>query len=197
MSGAMGILGGTFDPPHRGHLAMAHVAAEGVGLDRVFLAPAAQPPHKNGEASHRPTALEHRMKMAAIAAGDGEDIDVYCDEPEKGPSFTADLLRRFRARSGAADIYFIVGADSFRDLPTWKNPDQILAQCTLVVFPRDDVPLHTGASGTLSVVVFEGPRVDVSSRDVRARVANGKSIEGMVSDAVARYIVDHDLYRAS
>lgn len=198
MSGAIGILGGTFDPPHRAHVAMATTARRVIGLDRVYLAPAVLPPHKPGTGADAPTAAEHRLAMATLAAADEPDIDVYRDEAgAREPSYTVDLLRRFHETARGADLYFIVGADSFRDLPAWKDPEELLTRCTLVVFPREDIPVHTKAAGAVSAVVFESPRIDISSHDIRALVARGESIDGLVPDTVAAYIRDHGLYRSS
>lgn len=189
----IGILGGTFDPPHTAHVRMAAVARDTLGLARVFFSPAPQPPHKRDEPV---TAWEHRrgMLVAAIA---GEAAMAVTDlERDAHPSFTVELLRAAAART-AADLYFILGADSLGGLADWREPEEILRLCTLVVFPRDDRPVHLPVAGPAALVVFEAPRLDVSSTALRAALAAGRTPEaGALPAGVADYIAGHRLYRA-
>ncbi|HEX5131129.1 MAG TPA: nicotinate (nicotinamide) nucleotide adenylyltransferase [Candidatus Krumholzibacteria bacterium] len=186
----VGILGGTFDPPHTGHVRMAVEARRVLGLDHVFLSPAPHPPHKTGEVVS-PLADRRAMLAAAIAGEDG--LSLTDIEHAAGPSYTADLLRLARSRT-AADIYFIMGADSLADLASWRDPGDILRLCTVVVFPRDGAPLRVPVAGDASVVVFESPVVDVSSTELRTALARGVCPPDLIAPAVADYIAQHRLY---
>lgn len=186
-----GILGGSFDPPHVGHTTMARVARDTLGLDRVLLVPAARPPHKDeGEL----TDWSHRLAMAHLAARDLEGVEVSAHERDiAGDSYTVESLRRYRAAHDD-ELYFIMGADSLRDLPQWRDPEAILELATLVVFPREGVGAGLGVGGEASVIVFESPEVDVSSSEIRRRRRAGESIRSLVPEAVLKYIEEHALY---
>lgn len=191
MTAGVGLLGGSFDPPHGAHVAMARAARGALGLGRVLLVPALQPPHK------RPSGLSpypDRLAMTALSVEAVDGVEASRLEEEGGPvSYTVELLERCRERFGE-DLYFVVGADSLRDLPTWRSPEGILRMCTLVVFPRDDLPMVCEVPGEASIVVFEEPAIDVTSTDIRARVATGEDIRGLVEPGVAEYIRQHGLY---
>ncbi len=187
----IGVLGGTFDPPHRGHVRMAVAAREVLGLDRVFFSPAPHPPHKRDEPL---SAWTHRCAMT-LAAIQGEDgLALTGIEQDTGPSYTVDLLRAASARTGA-DLYFIMGADSLADLAAWHQPREILGLCTLVVFPRDGRPVRVPVDGPAALVVFESPRVDVSSSAVRAALEAGTAPGDALPAAVSAYIEHNRLYR--
>jgi nicotinate-nucleotide adenylyltransferase len=111
-------------------------------------------------------------------------------------SFTVDLLRACRART-RADLYFIIGADSLSEFSTWKEPGEILSLATLVVFARDDEPMHLGVQGPAALVAFETPKFDVSSTAVRRELASGATAAGLVNPRVAAYAAQHGLYRES
>jgi nicotinate-nucleotide adenylyltransferase len=186
-----GILGGSFDPPHVGHTAMARCALETLGLDRVLLMPAPRPPHKEaGELSE----WEHRLAMSQLAASGLDGVEVSLHELGiSGDSFTADSLRRYR-EAHDEDIYFILGADSLRDLPGWREPEAILALATLVVFPRVGIEARLDVGGDASIIVFEAPVVDVSSSEIRSMRRAGQSIQSLVPESVLAYILEHSLY---
>jgi len=190
----VGILGGSFDPPHVAHAAMATAARDRLGLDRVLLMPATDPPHKDTEAL---TPYTHRAAMAGLLAGELEGVELSrFEERREGPSWTVDLLRDF-AGDGGDDLYFIVGSDSLADFSTWRDPEGILALCTLVVFVRGGVapPARLGVDGAASVVVFEEPAIDVSSTAVREAIRGGRRpVEGLVTAPVLSYIQEHRLY---
>lgn len=187
----VGILGGTFDPPHVGHLAMAKTAKETLGLSKVWLAPATAPPHKD---SADLSPYETRMRMAQLAADGHTGIEASrIEERRIGPSYTVELLRDYRT-SSEDDVYFIMGTDSLRELSTWKEPEEILRLATIVAFPRSNVPPYLGLDAEAAIVVFTEPVVDVSSSDVRRLCRAGKSIESLVPDAVHRYIRAFSLY---
>lgn len=191
MSNNVGILGGSFDPPHVGHMAMARAAKDTLGLDKVLLMPAPRPPHKEAEDL---SSWEDRLKMVELACDGVDGVEVSRHELNTpGASYTVDMLQKYRELSDDT-VYFIMGADSLRDLPGWHNPEKILEFVTIVVFPRDDVAPVLEVQGDASVVVFETPSIDVSSSDIRKNCRQGVSIESMVPGAVLEYILDNSLY---
>ena len=197
--GDIGILGGTFNPPHMGHLVMAQEAFEQLGLDRVLLMPVAVPPHK--EAREDPGAAE-RADLCRLAVGDDARFDVSTLEVDRGgASYTVDTLRLFHDLEAEHDLIFIVGGDMAQSLPAWREPEAILALARLAVAEREGVrrediarrlePLHAGDR----VLFFDMPRIDVSSSAIRRRVAEGRPIRYLVPDAVAAAIAERGLYR--
>jgi len=197
----VGILGGTFNPPHIGHLVMAQEAREQLGLDRVVLMPVAVPPHK--EADGDPGA-DVRLQLARLAAEGEEGVEVSTAEIDRGgASFTVDTLGELHERYPEQELTFIVGADMAHSLPAWREPERILELARLAVaeregIARDDIaerlaPLHDGSR----VTFFDMPRIDVSSSDIRRRVAEGRSVRHLVPDAVAQAIAERDLYRTT
>jgi nicotinate-nucleotide adenylyltransferase len=198
---SVGILGGTFNPPHIGHLVMAQEAREQLGLDRVVLMPVAVPPHK--EADGDPGA-EVRLALARLAAAGEEGVEVSTAEIDRGgASFTVDTLGELHERYPEQELTFIVGADMAHSLPAWREPERILELARLAVAEREGIarediaerlaPLHDGSR----VTFFDMPRIDVSSSDIRRRVAEGRSVRHLVPDAVAQAIADRDLYRTT
>jgi nicotinate-nucleotide adenylyltransferase len=186
----VGILGGTFDPPHIGHARMAVAARDALGLDRVLFSPAPRPPHKAG-ADISPYA--HRVAMVEAAIAGEERLAVTRIEEAHDTSYTVDLLRACRERT-SADLYFIMGADSVAELALWRDPEDVMRLATLVVFPRGNSVVHAPAGREASLVVFEAPVIDVSSTDIRARLERGETgIDGL-APAVARYAAEHRLY---
>jgi nicotinate-nucleotide adenylyltransferase len=186
----LGILGGTFDPPHVGHTRMAMAARAALGLDRVFLSPAPHPPHKL--AAHT-TEYAHRLAMLKAALADTDGLFVTHIEENDATSYTVELLRACRVRT-AADLYFIVGADSLAELASWREPAEVMRLATLVVFPRTDEVVRAPTAPDASLVVFEAPVIDVSSTEIRARLARGDTDTTGLSPAVASYIAQHRLY---
>jgi nicotinate-nucleotide adenylyltransferase len=187
----VGILGGSFDPPHVAHAAMANAARERLGLSKVMLAPATSPPHKRAE---RLSPYEHRLAMTEIAAATMEGVEASrLEEDRSGPSYTVDLLRSV-ARSTDGDLYFIMGSDSLSELETWRQPRELLELCALVVFPRSGSPVRLGVDGGASLVVIEEPVIDVSSTQIRERVRKGLAVEDLVAPGVLEYIRRHALY---
>jgi len=188
----IGILGGTFDPPHVAHVRMGVAARDALSLDRVFYSPAPHPPHKRGEPV---LPWEHRRAMIAAAVADEPGLAVTDIESGHDPSYTVDLLRAAAART-SADLYLIVGADSLAAFGAWHEPLEILRLCTLVVFPRDDRAPRLALDGPASLVVFESPRLDVSSSAVRDALATGDAGGArLVPAPVAAYIARYQLYR--
>jgi nicotinate-nucleotide adenylyltransferase len=187
----IGVFGGTFDPPHAGHVGMARHARETLGLDRVVFSVAPRPPHKS--AAHT-SSFDHRFEMVRRAIDGTDGLCVTRIEDEHDVSFTVDLLRACRART-RADLYFIIGADSLVELPTWKEPGEILRLATLVVFARDQAALRLEVPGPSALVVFDAPTFEVSSTLVRRRLAAGDNAGALVSATVAEYAATHHLYR--
>jgi nicotinate-nucleotide adenylyltransferase len=195
---AIGILGGTFNPPHRGHLALASHARAELGLERVLLMPAHSAPHKRVEGDPGP---EQRLEMCRLAVGDEVGLQVCGLEIERGgPSYTVDSLRAIHESHPQAELTFIVGADMARTLPTWREPRELVKLASLAVAEREDAgreDVLRALEPLRAEVAFLGMgMVEISSSLVRERVHDGESIEGLVEPAVAEYIAAHGLYRA-
>ncbi len=195
----IGILGGTFNPPHVGHLVCAQDARAQLGLDRVLLMPVHTPPHK--EAVDDP-GCEVRFEMCRAAAVGDPGLEVSRLELDRGgSSWTVDTLRAIHARAPSDELTFIVGGDQAHGLPTWREPAAILELAVLAVaeregIVREDVRARLGdlaPPGRLTF--FDMPRIDVSSSDVRRRVAAGRPIRHLVPDRVAALIAERGLYR--
>jgi nicotinate-nucleotide adenylyltransferase len=198
---AVGILGGTFNPPHVGHLVMAQEARDQLGLDRVVLMPAGVPPHKS-VASEAPGA-EARLALCRVATAGEPGVEVSDAEVlRQGPSFTVDTLRGLHERHPEQELTFIVGGDMAETLPSWREPESVLSLARLAVAERSGVRREALAArlaplqGADRVVFFDMPRLDISSSDVRARVAAGRPIRHLVPDAVAEEIDARGYYRA-
>ena len=195
--GPVGILGGTFDPVHFAHLAIAEEARESLGLERVLFIPAAMPPHKVDRPVSDP---EHRMAMVELAIADNPAFEASRIELGRtGPSYTVDTLEAL-ARD-YPDLVLILSAEAFRELRTWHRPERILELARLAVVPRDGFPdanrsyLAEHFPGFEDRATFlSGPRLRLSASELRHRAANGRSLRYLVPDAVAAYIGDHALY---
>jgi nicotinate-nucleotide adenylyltransferase len=186
----IGLFGGTFDPPHTGHLLAAGSAVERLGLDRVVLIPARRQPLK---ADAVITAGTHRLAMCRRLSECDPRISVDPVELEReGLSYTVDTLRTYRAAHPGADLVLLIGEDAAATLPQWREPEAIAALARIVVLARDGGP--TGPSGAGPVERVATRRVEVSATEVRARVRAGLPIRGLVPDGVAAYIVEHGLY---
>jgi len=198
----LGILGGTFNPPHIGHLICAQEALDQLALDRVVLMPAGQPPHKQIAAD---PGAQARLAMCEAAVAGEQRFAVSRLELERdGRSYTVDTLRALHDQHPQDDLTFIVGGDMARSLPTWREPEAVLELATLAVAERagseredirGELRALRGASGD-RVRFFEMPRIDVSSSLVRERVAGGRPIRYLVPDAVADAIAQNGWYRA-
>lgn len=194
----LGILGGMFNPPHVGHLALARAAASDLGLGRVLLTPVLIPPHK--PAKWDPGA-EHRMRMCQLAIDEDPRLDVCRLELERpGPSYTVDTLRSIHASDPDAELTLIVGADMATTLASWREPREILKLASLAVAEREDrsrrdvLDALAPLEGKAHVEFVSMPRVDVSSSLVRKRLTAGEPIEDLVGREVAAYIAEHELY---
>lgn len=194
-----GILGGTFNPPHVGHLACAQEARDQLALDRVVLMPAGRPPHK--EIADDPGARA-RLDLCRLAVSGDPGLGVCELELEReGASYTVDTLRVLHDREPGDELTFIVGGDMAESLPAWREPREILRLAQLAVAERDELraqdiaarlaPLHDGTR----IVFFDMPRLDISSTDLRRRVAEGRPVRHLVPDAVADEISARGWYR--
>jgi nicotinate-nucleotide adenylyltransferase len=194
----LGLLGGTFDPPHYGHLVAAHEAAWQLDLERVLFLPARQNPLKRAEPV---SDAEIRCQMVQLAIADNPLFElsrVELDRPP--PSFTVDMLRGLAAPG--CELFFLIGADIIPELPRWHAPLEILSLARLVVVtragsaPPDVVQLERTLRGAASrVTVLSIPGVDVSSTLLRSRVREGKPIRYLTPDTVVHFIANHGLYR--
>jgi nicotinate-nucleotide adenylyltransferase len=194
----LGLLGGTFDPPHYGHLLAAQEVAWRLHIDRVLFLPARQNPLKRGEPS---SSAEDRCEMVALAVADNPIFELSrLDLDRPPPSYTADLLRALQ--SPEHELFFLVGADILPELPKWREPQQIVQLARLVVVNRPGAPspdmerveaVLPGVRERVDRVQIPG--VDVSSREIRKRVAAGRPIRYLTPPTVVRYVIDRRLYR--
>ena len=195
----IGILGGTFNPPHVAHLVCASEAASQLDLDRVLLTPAAIPPHKQALLDPGP---EQRLELCRAATAGDERLDV-CDLEvcRGGVSYTVDTLRELHARIPEDDLTFIVGGDIALGLSSWREPEAVLGLATLAVAERSGAArgdiaerLRESFPAVAPPVFFDMPRLDISSSEIRRRVREGRSIRYLVPDAVADRIARSRLY---
>ena len=201
LGGATGVFGGTFDPIHYAHLAVAEAAREAFDLRRILFIPAAQPPHK----PDRPiTSAADRFAMVEAAIAGNDRFEISRVELDRGgPSYTAETLASLRAADGDDPFALILSAESFAELPTWHEPERILElAAAIVVAPRygyeevdEEFLARHFPSSTGRAVFLDGPRIRMSASEVRERAASGRSIRYLVPDAVAAYIGDHGLYQ--
>lgn len=184
----IGVMGGTFDPPHDGHLALARAAAAQLDLDRVMLVPAAEPPHKPGGATMPAT---QRMALVRAAVDGDAVLEASSEEIDRpGPSYTADTLERIAGANPGADLWFILGADQLEGFPGWSRPDRIVQIARLAVASRPGagdpaMDFLAGAVAAGRVDVVDMPEIPISSTEVRARIARGDDVSGLVPPAVA------------
>ena len=188
----LGIFGGSFDPPHLGHLLPVLDAAESLGLDAVRFVPAATPPFKVGRVG---AGSELRMAMTARLVSRVPGFSADSMEIDRaGLSFTVDTLATLRAANPDAELLLLVGADAFAMFDQWRDPDRIQALASIAVLMRGEREVPE-AGGRAGVTFLQSRRVDISSTELRARVAAGRTIRGFVPDDVADYIAEHRLYR--
>lgn len=208
----LGLLGGTFDPIHQGHLDVADAARRALGLTRVLVMPSRIPPHRR--APHASAA--HRFAMAALAVRCSPDLLVsdleMLDTSDASPSYTATTLDRMAARGvNTQELVFITGADAFRDIRTWMGYPAILDRCHFAAVSRPGQPA-TGLRALLpeladrmiestraipdrpAILLVDAPTAPVSSTAIRERIRSGDSIEGMLPRDVADYVEKHGLY---
>lgn len=191
----LAIFGGTFDPPHVGHLLAAQDAFEQLALDRLVLVPAATQPLKVGRTV---ASAQQRLAMARLLVEGDARFDVSAVEVERaGLSFTVDTLTHFTAAHPGAELFLLVGADVLDTFAQWREPERITKLAHLVVLEREGDRPASWPSGTDGGRVMRLPtrRVDVASTEIRERVRAGKSIRGFVTENVAAFIARDGLYR--
>ncbi len=199
----IGILGGTFDPPHNAHLILAQHAYEELGLTEVLFVPAGMPPHK----TRTRTNADQRLDMLRIALDDVPYFRlsrVEIDRP--GPHYTIDTVRIIQEENPTAELFFIMGGDVFRDLPSWDRPQEMFETCKLAVAVmrrpgKDGSDLRADMHESLIpglreyTIMLNSPLVEFSSTDIVDRLTNGRSVRYMVPEPVLEYISDHGLYQ--
>jgi len=197
----IGIMGGTFDPVHIGHLLTAEAVRDALKLDQILFIPAAIPPHKHRRDIASP---EHRLSMVLLATAENPHFRVSDMELHReGPSYTVDTIEVLRAERGEeAEFYFITGADAINDLATWHEVHELLRMCHFVAATRQGTPLNKEALldefGILArehIHEVPTPELEISSTEIRERIHRGSSIRYMVPDNVADYIDKEGLYR--
>jgi nicotinate-nucleotide adenylyltransferase len=188
----IGLLGGSFDPPHNGHLLAAGDAFEALSLDRLVFIPTAVQPLKTHQDAAAP---EHRLAMVRLLISDDPRFGVDAMEIDRGGlSYTVDTLSAYASESASAELFWLVGADVVRSFARWREPKRITELATVVVLQRtDEAPDLGSIPGTPRCLATR--RIDISSTEVRDRVKKGRSIRGFVPDAVAAYIAAKRLYR--
>ena len=197
----MGVLGGTFNPPHLGHMVCAQEAHAQLDLDRVVFVPVAVPPHK--ELREEPGAQRRLALCRAAVEGDGRFAVSGIDVDRGGPSYTVDTLTALHAQHPESDLTFIAGGDMARSLSTWHEPERVLALAAFAVAERESVgradilEALSDVRGAGRLCFFDMPRVDVSSSMIRRRVAEGRPVRYLVPDAVADAIEEQGLYRSA
>lgn len=197
----IGVFGGTFDPIHSGHLVIAEDVRRELGLDEVLFVPAGQPWLK---AERDVTEAAHRLEMAMLATALNPHFNVSTIELERpGPTYTVDTIAELKSGVAAgAELCFILGLDALAELPQWKDPERLVNMCRLVGVRRpgyekiDLRSLESAVPGASEwVMMVDTPLIDVSATDIRSRVSQGISIQGLVPQTVEDYIAQHGLYR--
>jgi nicotinate-nucleotide adenylyltransferase len=187
----IGILGGTFNPIHIGHLILAEEALSKLKLDKVIFVPTFIPPHKNIEGGVKP---KDRLRMVELAIQDNAAFSVSTFELDtKKKSYTVDTLKEFRRLHGdSTEFYMITGSDLLKDLFSWKDVNDIFKMSKFIVANRPGYPVEDVPSGVETVVITP---IEVSSEDIRRRLKAGKSIRYLVPEKVRSYIAEHTLYK--
>ncbi|HJQ52566.1 MAG TPA: nicotinate-nucleotide adenylyltransferase [Gemmatimonadaceae bacterium] len=190
----VGVFGGTFDPPHVGHLLLASDAREALNLDRLIFIPAGAQPFK---INNPPVAsAQDRLEMVRLAVADDANYSVDDAEIErKGLSYTVDTLEQLATRYPSGKLFLLLGEDALAAFDQWREPDRIRELAALAVMRRDGGSTAAVKSVPDGVVEVSTRRVDVSSTEIRARLRAGKSIKGFVPESVERFIEARGLYR--
>jgi len=196
----IGVLGGTFDPIHLGHLAIAKEVRAQLDLAEILFVPTGQPWLKGNTPI---SAVEHRVQMVRLAITNKPYFKLSTVETERpGPSYSVDTFAELQGQLSAGDeLFFILGYDSLVTLPQWREPSRLITMCQLVVVPRPGCPtpdlgkLDTVIPGlSQRVILLQSPEIDISAREIRNRVARGLSIRHLVPESVEKYIKQHRLY---
>lgn len=196
----IGILGGTFDPPHLGHLILAEYTYEALALEKILMVPAGDPPHKIGVTRTPP---EHRLAMLARAIEGNSHFEISMVDIERpGPNYSADTVQIIQAQYPDAELYFVMGGDSLRDLANWKRADEFINSCKLAVMRRSDEAIHPHMHDHLfpqlaeRIVMIDAPLLGIwiSSTHIVERLRRGQSARYIVPDSVLAYIHAYKVY---
>jgi nicotinate-nucleotide adenylyltransferase len=196
----IGIFGGTFDPPHLGHLILAAEAHAQLGLDRLLWMLTPDPPHKQGKTI---ATLNHRLAMVRLAIdGNPQFVLSTVDMDRLGPHYALDTVKIIAKQNPGANLIYLMGGDSLRDMPLWHRPADFLAACHAIGVMRrpgyaiDMAALETKFPGLTDKVCFvEAPLLEISANEIRARVARGRPFRYLLPPEVYAYIIEHNLYR--
>ncbi|MCC7189831.1 MAG: nicotinate-nucleotide adenylyltransferase [Anaerolineales bacterium] len=202
MPSRIGLFGGTFDPPHLGHLILASEAQSQLELDRLLWILTPEPPHKQGQ---QITSTEHRLAMVQLAIADNSAFElsrVELDRP--GPHYTSDTIKLIAEKNPSAEIVPIIGGDSLHDLPTWHQPKEIVYACHWIGVmrrPHEEASLDAlerELPGIRAKVHYvNAPLLEIASREIRGRIAEGRSVRYYLPMSVYNYINQHHLYHQS
>jgi nicotinate-nucleotide adenylyltransferase len=195
----VGVLGGTFDPIHLGHLILAEEARDQLNLSVVYFVPAGNPPHKQGR---RLAPAEDRLHMIELAIAGNEAFRASrADIDRAGPHYTLDMVRILQSQlPQCGELYFLMGYDSLAEFPTWHRARDLLAACHLVALTRYDVPLdwqylESHLPGIRErVTLLDMPELEIASHQIQARIRSDRTIRYLVPDAACAYIAEHHLY---
>ncbi len=187
----VGLLGGTFDPIHLGHLRAAENAREALSLDHVHFVPARTPPHRKGPLA---PPLDRYAMVAVATAGHPSFSASDVELRREGPSYTVDTVGEWLREHPGDTIVLIVGSDTYPEMATWKEPDRLFSLCSVAVAARPGEGFGA-AAGTPRAEVIDGPGLPISSTEVRRRVGAGRSVRYLVPEGVADYIAKRGLYR--
>ncbi|NQV37639.1 MAG: nicotinate-nucleotide adenylyltransferase [Candidatus Marinimicrobia bacterium] len=189
------LFGGTFDPPHIGHLLVAQTICEAEDFDKIVFIPASKAPHK---VNNHITAIDHRLSMLKLAIEDNPNFEISDIEITRGGvSYSLDTIREFKKQNGLQkdDIYFLIGSDSLKEFHTWYKPDEIMNECHVIVALRPGFEPTSIKQNILAHVQFANiPRFEVASTNIRKRWIESKTIRYMVTLPVWDYINEHKLY---
>lgn len=192
----IGIMGGTFDPIHVGHLMIAEAVWDEYKLEKVLFIPSANPPHKHDVL----TSAKHRFNMTLLATCSNPHFEVSSIEMDRtGPSYTIDTIKTLKKIYGDdTDFYFIIGADCIHELPTWHKIDELLKICKFIVTKRPsyklDLSIIAKEFGDYNIQLLETPELEISSTDIRQRIKKGYSIQYITTEQVQQYIRKEELY---
>lgn len=198
----LGVLGGTFDPIHLGHIKVAEEVISRLALDEIIFMPAGQPWLKEGNPI---SPARHRLEMVRLAIADKPNFKLSTMEIDRpGPTYTVDSMAELRRKFGPeAELFFIMGWDNLEQLPRWHKPSELILLCRLVAVPRVDFPppdlnaLEAAIPGlSQRVIMLDSPRIDINASEIRRMVREGLSIHNLVPEAVERYIKKHRLYKS-
>jgi nicotinate-nucleotide adenylyltransferase len=191
----IGIFGGTFNPPHYGHLIVAEFIREEVGLDKIIFIPCSIPPHKqNNEYLSQIASPEHRFKMVKLAITGNKFFEVSDIEINRGGvSYTIDTVNYFVSNFPEEKFYLLIGADQFAEFHTWRKPDEIVQKVNLIVFNRPGFVIPKTEFSKFATFITI-PNIEISASTIRKRIRHGKSIKYLVPPAVEEYILANKLY---